>query len=381
MATPSTTRKRRCKCCGETLENQNQPSNVCSECADGTHDLHCGVPQGFKVTDVEPVRAAVPDPTRVPSEPSIPERNPPPSKAPDPLPTPSVPTVEPPAPQPAPPPAPAEAQALEVATARAGAVVGKNKLQSFGALLQKALPKVEDIVPRGYSPQRLFVAAYMAVERNPDLLNCSANSVLRGVIVGAQLGLDVSGVGGHAYLVPYKKDGQLEAQFIAGWRGLADLACRSGRVAWILPGVVRERDDFAHELAPLPTLIHRAFQGADPGKVTHFYAVAAFKDGSPTMSIVMTKSEVDAIRERSKSSKSPASPWNNDYPEMGKKTAVRRICKYLPSNPDLDRALAEDADLEVSATGFGFDADAEVAEMQPPRRKVTETQKVEAPAS
>lgn len=361
----------RCGCCGEQGDDLRLNADaICSRCTRGSHTPQCTV-EG-KALAAKAAKAAAAKPAQAPSP--VPTNDPPAAAAPAP-----APSVEVKAPEvvaaserptePAVAIAAKEEKALAVAREKAEAVVGKTKLQSFGALLQQALPKVEDIVPRGHSPQRLFVAAYMAVERNQKLLECTANSVLRGVIIAAELGLNVSGVGGMAWLIPRwnKKDKKLEAQFQAGWRGLADLATRSGRVAWILPGVVRDRDDFLFQLDPLPTLTHRPSTEAKPGEITHFYAVAAFRDGSPSMAIVMPKAEVDSIRDRFSKAEGDDVPWKKDYAEMGKKTAVRRICKYLPANPDLDRALEEESVLERSE-GFGFDADSEVASIPMPRR-------------
>jgi hypothetical protein len=56
--------------------------------------------------------------------------------------------------------------------------------------------------------------------------------------------------------------------------------------------------------------------------------------------IVMTKTEVDGIRGRSKSGQ--RGPWVTDYEEMGKKTVIRKLCKYLPLSIELDTAVELD---------------------------------------
>jgi hypothetical protein len=91
--------------------------------------------------------------------------------------------------------------------------------------------------------------------------------------------------------------------------------------------------------------------GPDPddAPVTHVYAIARFKDGSPAQFEVMTKKQVDKIRKRSKSANN--GPWVTDYDEMSLKTVVRRLCKRLPlSDFDLARAIeADNQDYEEGA--------------------------------
>lgn len=50
--------------------------------------------------------------------------------------------------------------------------------------------------------------------------------------------------------------------------------------------------------------------------------------------------DIESIRNLSRSGAS--SPWKNHWPEMAKKTVVRRICKRLPSSTDLDSVLLAD---------------------------------------
>jgi recombination protein RecT len=56
---------------------------------------------------------------------------------------------------------------------------------------------------------------------------------------------------------------------------------------------------------------------------------------------VMSRSQVDAIRARSRSGSN--GPWVTDYDEMAKKTVVRRALKYCPlSSERYEKALEHD---------------------------------------
>jgi recombination protein RecT len=61
---------------------------------------------------------------------------------------------------------------------------------------------------------------------------------------------------------------------------------------------------------------------------------------------VMTKAEVDAHRDRySRAAKE--GPWLTEYPEMAKKTVLRRLCKLLPASVELQTAVVLDERAEL----------------------------------
>src|SRR5881296_2837437 len=78
---------------------------------------------------------------------------------------------------------------------------------------------------------------------NPKLVECNPYGIVGGLRLGAQLGLSLGPLG-HFYLVQFKG----EAVFILGYRGMIELAYRSGKVKRIEARVVREGDafDFRH---------------------------------------------------------------------------------------------------------------------------------------
>ena len=91
------------------------------------------------------------------------------------------------------------------------------------------------------------------------------------------------------------------------------------------------------------------------GEVFAAYAVVKFKDGSDHFE-VMTKSQIDAIRKRSKAT-GESSPWNTDYDWMSKKTAIKQALKTVPKSPDkpaLVQALAHDRAVDL---GEAFNSD------------------------
>ena len=86
-----------------------------------------------------------------------------------------------------------------------------------------------------------------------------------------QLGLE-PGLLGHCYILPYKR----EATFIIGYKGMIDLARRSGHIQSIYAHAVHENDEFEYELGLHPKLEHKPSHG-DRGAFIGAYAVAHFK--------------------------------------------------------------------------------------------------------
>jgi recombination protein RecT len=206
--------------------------------------------------------------------------------------------------------------------------------RGFLELLEVAKPQIAAIIPSGVNVDRAIQIARAAFLADPKIQACEAGSILRVVGQACQLGLELGGPKQEAYPVPYGQTCTL----IVGYRGLAELARRSGKVLDIDADVVREGDTFRYGRNPLPYLEHTPAL-SQRGDVTHVYAVAILPGGLAKYA-VLESHEVDAIRKRSRSGGS--GPWASDWCEMAKKTAVRRLCKLLPMSAELAAAIDHD---------------------------------------
>jgi len=56
--------------------------------------------------------------------------------------------------------------------------------------------------------------------------------------------------------------------------------------------------------------------------------------------------EIELVRSRSKAANS--GPWVTDWNGMAKKTVVRRLCKYLPMSPEIEKAMLLDVEAETT---------------------------------
>lgn len=245
-----------------------------------------------------------------------------------------------------------------------------DKMRTVKQFLESAKPAIAGALVRHITPERLMRVTMTAIQRNPDLLDCDRMSLLGSVMTCAQLGLE-PGPLGHAYLIPFndKNSGKRLVQFIPGYRGLIDLARRSGAVDSIAAYAVYEHDEFDYALGDSPFVGHKPALG-ERGKMVAVYAVARLKDCAVPQVDVMSKADVDAIRRRSKAADN--GPWVTDYDEMARKTVVRRLFKYLPVSVELSRAISHDEPGVAPDYSDVIDADAVTEEQAAPKDKLDE---------
>lgn len=215
---------------------------------------------------------------------------------------------------------------------------------TFKDQLERAWPRIAATMPRHMSADRMYQLALSTYNQTPGLAQCSVPSILGCLMKCSALGMEPSAVDGlgRAYILPYgnSKAGQKQATFILGYKGMLDLARRSGQLVDISARAVHEGDEFEYEYGLNETLRHVPSPEPVEGRpITHVYMVAKFKDGGHYID-VMSKAEVDAVRRRSKASGN--GPWVTDYEAMAKKTVIRRAFPYLPVSVEASEGAAAD---------------------------------------
>lgn len=199
--------------------------------------------------------------------------------------------------------------------------------------MAKLLPSIKDTLPSvGVTADRFAKVAITALRKNPKLWDCNKASIAECLITSASLGLEPNTPQQHAHLIPYGK----ECTFMLDYRGMVELARRSGQVLDIYAEVVREGDKFIERKGLHRDLIHEANDGPEEGKLIKAYAVAVLKGSGPTYAII-TERDVDKIIKTVKRGKA-GDAWKTWPEEMWKKTAIRRLCKLLPSSVLDERA-------------------------------------------
>lgn len=209
-------------------------------------------------------------------------------------------------------------------------------------------------LPKHMTPDRMARVFLTELRKTPGLVNCDRASLLGAIVQCSQLGLEPGNNLGHAYLLPYGK----ECTLIIGYKGLIELARRSGQIISINAREVRENDTFELEYGIDEKLRHIPAE-SERGNLRGFYAIARLKDGGHQFEY-MTIPEIDKIKDTSKSSKSKMSPWNDYYEEMAKKTVIRRLFKYLPVSIEIQRAITLDEQADAGAQKNYYDDSVDV---------------------
>lgn len=242
---------------------------------------------------------------------------------------------------------------------------------------------LEQVLPRHVTAGRLARVALGSIRRTPKLGECSPRSLIASIMEASVLGLEI-GTLGAAYLVPFRdKRRGMEATLIVGYRGLIDLARRSGQIVSIhayavvngsdLDGVVlrdSDGDHFRYALGLEPTVEHvpaPEVDRTDPRLISHAYAVAKLVGGG-TQFVVLTRAEIEQVRKQSRAGRS--GPWVTHWIAMALKTAVRRLAKFLPMSVEMQRMDARETAIdlglpteylpEVAGAMDTIDADGEV---------------------
>lgn len=215
---------------------------------------------------------------------------------------------------------------------------GEKMLKGYLAKMQGEIAKA---LPSVITPERFTRIVTSALSANPKLAETTPQSFLGAMMTAAQLGLEPNTPLGQAYLIPFRNHGTLECQFQLGYKGLIDLAYRSGQVSIIQAHEVREGDEFSYEFGLEPKLTHRPALH-DRGEVTCYYAMFRTKDGGFGFE-VMSREDVEAHAKRfSQSYGSDSSPWRTNFDEMARKTVLKRVLKYAPLKSDFVRAVNSD---------------------------------------
>lgn len=188
------------------------------------------------------------------------------------------------------------------------------------------------VLPKHLTAERFCRVAISAVGRVPKLADCTPESVMAAMMTCSELGIEPDGR--RAHLIPYGK----ECKLIIDYKGLVELAKRSGDVSNIHAQTVCENDAFEYNTGEI---VHKIDFRRERGQMYAAYVIINFKDGGKHAE-VMTKQDIDRIRQRSKAGAN--GPWVTDYDEMAKKTVFRRASKWVTLSPEIRDALDKDAD-------------------------------------
>lgn len=223
------------------------------------------------------------------------------------------------------------------------------KSDQFRAAINKSLPK-------HLTADRFVRIALTAMMKEPKIAQCSQESLFQVLLDLSSLGLEPDGR--RAHIIPFRNKGVLEAQLLIDYKGLIELAKRSGEVVCWRAEAVCDGDEFSWQ----DGIVYHKIDWLKPrGKLLAAYSHVKNKDGIDEYE-VMTAEQIEGIRKRSKAAN--CGPWKSDYKEMAKKTVIRRHSKRLVLSQEFNEAIVKDDE------GFsGFDDDLPSAVDLMPKRK------------
>lgn len=226
------------------------------------------------------------------------------------------------------------------------AVEQKEAIRTMRALIGKMQGEIKNALPAVLTPERFTRMVLSAISVTPDLAKCTPESFLGAMMGAAQLGLEPNTNLGLCYLIPYNnyKKGVKECQLQIGYRGMIDLAYRSGEVSSIQAEVVYENDLFEMEYGLEPKLRHIPAAG-ERGRPVRVYAVYKTKSGGFGFGS-MTMAECEEFGKK-KSKSFDSGPWQTDFEAMCLKTVLKRVLKTAPMKSDFARGIAQDETIKT----------------------------------
>src|SRR5436309_10256145 len=141
-------------------------------------------------------------------------------------------------------------------------------------LIRRNKPELEKLLGPSLTVEQFETATMTYLRMNPKLVDCNPYSIVGGLRLGAQLGLSLGPLG-HFYLAPHAG----EAVFILGYRGMVELAYRSGKLRRIKACVVRDGDHFDFRYGTRAVLDHTPSGPHDEREWRAVYAVAELTNG------------------------------------------------------------------------------------------------------
>lgn len=195
------------------------------------------------------------------------------------------------------------------------------------------------------TPERLTRLILTQIRLKPELAECTLPSHVACLMLAAQFELEIGTP--QCYIIKRNrniaKKGQpaqwvAEAEFQIGYQGYVELIHRANPGCRVAAHPIHAKDKFLCRHGYNEELIHEpAFP--ERGELVGFYAY--FVRGEQRNSEVINIPETDDIKSRSKSRDKDGNvtgPWITDYPEMGRKSALRRLQKWIPKTPLLQKA-------------------------------------------
>ena len=220
------------------------------------------------------------------------------------------------------------------------------------------IKRLEEIIGKNTGS---FCASLIQISNSNALLQrAEPNTVISAAIVAATLNLPINNALGFAYIVPFNnsKAGMVEAQFQIGYKGLIQLAMRSGQIKRLVTTEI-----YANQIISRNPIKGYEFDfDTQPEKhepAVGYYAYMELVNGF-IAEAYMSVEDVQAHAARySQTYKKGYGVWKDNFDEMAKKTVMKQLLsKYAPMSIELQRATLADQSVihEIPADSNVIDA-------------------------
>lgn len=192
----------------------------------------------------------------------------------------------------------------------------------------------------GENAEAFMASILTAVNLDDNLKFCAPDSIINSAMLAASLDLPIEKNLGQAWIIPYNGKEGKRAQFQIGYKGLIQLALRTGEYETIHAGEI-----YNGTTVKLNPITGKVDWSGEPinDEVIGYIAYLKLRNGFER-AVYMTYSEAQAHGKKySKSFSRSDSPWATHPHEMGKKTALRRLLtKYGLLSVKMNRAIVAD---------------------------------------
>lgn len=205
-----------------------------------------------------------------------------------------------------------------------------NKKTGITAFLgQEAVKRqINDVV--GKDGQRFMTAVVSAVNANAELAECTNQSILSTALLGQSLELSPSPQLGHYYFIPFKhKEKGMVANFILGYKGMIQLAIRSGQYKKINVLAIKEgeliRYDPLNEEIEVDLIEDEEQRENTP--TIGYYAMFELVNGF-RKTLYWSKKKMESHAEKYSAgykAKKGYTFWEKDFDSMAFKTMLRQL--------------------------------------------------------
>lgn len=205
-----------------------------------------------------------------------------------------------------------------------------------------------------------FISSVISIASgSKELRKADPMTVVGAAMVAATLQLPVVPTIGLAYIVPYKG----QAQFQIGYKGLIELAERSGQFKNIIDEVVYEGQLVSKNKFTGEYIFDEDAKKSDKviGYMARFDLINGF-----SKNLFWSKEEIEAhARKFSQAYRSGySSPWKSDFDAMARKTVLKALfSKYAPKSIQMQNAITYDqasvkASTEITTSAESINIDA-----------------------